>query len=135
MMKADGSDSRKLTSSTADQDFNKERLIFSTDQKYLLINGHCRDCELIPQAYSENTVKHPYQLFLLDLRNSQLSSLTSEGGSNGIWLPDGQHIIFSGPSDQQYYWDFYVINVDGSEKIQISNGGVAGYDPIWIPAH
>jgi hypothetical protein len=134
LMQADRTHSRRLTNSQDDHIFLKVDVAWSPDQKRLLVAGYCRDCELVPAAYDENTLKYPARLFVIDVETSQVVPLNPEGGYQGIWLAGSQHIIFTAHLPTQYGSDFHVINADGSEKLRISNDGDAGYDPIWIPA-
>ena len=78
---------------------------------------------------------------MINRDGSDVRQLTSFGGSNAHWSPDGQRIIFE---SQHLYdepiTDIYAqvessgilsMRIDGSEVIRIADGA---YSPVWSPS-
>jgi Tol biopolymer transport system component len=55
---------------------------------------------------------------------------SSRNQNQASYSPDGKHVAFD--SDRSGIWNVWMGDVDGSNLIQISHGGIAGY-PRWSP--
>lgn len=81
-------------------------------------------------------------LFIMRPDGTELTPLTHQktihqpmGGGIPRWSPDGSKIVFQSVNDKGYH-DIYLINTDGSERINITNNSVddwyAVYSPVWF---
>jgi len=48
------------------------------------------------------------------------------------WSPDGRYIAFE--SDRNGEYDIYVIDVDGTNAIQLTDNPGSDTSPVWAPA-
>ncbi|MGZ8845201.1 MAG: hypothetical protein ACXW3C_01945 [Pyrinomonadaceae bacterium] len=79
------------------------------------------------------------QISVIDVNGSNLVTLTSNDGDKDApaWSPDGTRIAFTRKSDfnntiQRYNMDLYVMNADGSNQTQLTNG-LPNSEPAWSP--
>jgi TolB protein len=68
-------------------------------------------------------------IFILDPVSGQKIQLTHGNGSNEapVWAPDSRHIAFQ--SKRTGRWEVFIMNIDGTNQIQVSKGG--GRSPAW----
>lgn len=75
-----------------------------------------------------------YNIFVFDTETQTLTQLTDHPGSesNPTWSPDGKKITFISDREypNDYAFDLYVINIDGSNLIRLTNLG-STREPIW----
>ena len=50
---------------------------------------------------------------------------------NPAWSPDGTRIAFQSKRDGD--WDIYVMDTDGGNVQQLTDGPGMGWDPSWSP--
>jgi Tol biopolymer transport system component len=55
----------------------------------------------------------------------------SENATQPTWSPDGQHIAFTSFDDNKS--DIYVINIDGTNLIRLTDNQGANRAPAWSP--
>lgn len=82
-------------------------------------------------------------IYVMDKSGSNLSQLTGAGSEEGMpsWSSSGKQIVYSsrdiftsdGRSIQDATWDIYVINVDGSNPIQLTNDPANELEVAWSP--
>jgi Tol biopolymer transport system component len=70
------------------------------------------------------------QIYIMNADGSQATQLTTEGGADPIWSPDGKRIAFS--SDRTGgCCEVFVMNADGTGQAQLTHGG--GFAGAWSP--
>jgi Tol biopolymer transport system component/serine/threonine protein kinase len=95
------------------------------------------DCELSPDGYSclfsswEYGSLSIYKTSLLNRQVIQLSSEGSHADQDPVWSPDGKQIAFC--SLQGGNQEIYLMESDGSNKINISNNISSDIEPVWSP--
>ena len=116
VMNADGSSVRRLTESVADDRYpswspDASRIAFSST-----MSG---DAEI-------------YTMSAVD--GSDVRRLTDSEGDDlaPAWSPDGGTIAFV--SGRHGPFEVYIINVDGTEEINLTNHETADSNPRWVPA-
>jgi Tol biopolymer transport system component len=82
-------------------------------------------------------------IYVMDIKGSNIIQLTGSGSeeSKPSWSPDGKQISYSSKdiftSDgiliENPTWDIYVINVDGSNQIQLTNDPANELEAAWSP--
>jgi Tol biopolymer transport system component len=82
-------------------------------------------------AYSGDDVN------VLDIATQSVTRLT-ENANVGLcsWSPDGERIVydsFTGEVQGDAWGDIYVINIDGSDPVNLTPGPARGFDPAWSP--
>jgi len=99
------------------------------------------------EVHAENPADHPPagtqlafvrddQIYLLNSDGTGLTQLTdsADGVANRdpAWSRDGQRLAFArgNPGDQS--WDIYIMDADGSNVVQLTNGGY-NVEPAWGP--
>lgn len=62
-----------------------------------------------------------------------LTEASSLGTSD--WSPDGTRIVFDGPGPEgaRQGWDIYVIDVDGTNLVNLTNSDTVDLEPQWSP--
>ena len=71
-----------------------------------------------------------FQVHVMNADGSQVTQLTTEGGVDPIWSPNGQRIAFS--SDRAgFCCEVFVMNSDGTGQTQLTHGG--GFAGAWSP--
>jgi Tol biopolymer transport system component len=71
-------------------------------------------------------------IWLVHADGSQLQQLTSTADSYPTWSPDGKQLAFVSMRDVDS--EIYVMNVDGSGQVNITNSSNSGdYSPAWQP--
>jgi Tol biopolymer transport system component/PKD repeat protein len=70
-------------------------------------------------------------MFVLNLSDWSLVSLTATGGGRPTWSPDGLKLAFS--SGQTGRLELYVINADGSGITQLTDNVGVLSGPVWSP--
>jgi Tol biopolymer transport system component len=77
------------------------------------------------------------QIWLLVVTNGELVQLTQqpEGACQPAWSPDGAQLVFVSPcpGNQESYPGsaLYLINADGTDETQLTDGAAGDYDPDW----
>ena len=104
--------------------------------------------EPIPPAQPEGKIVEPCegvtppQICVRETQTGQVTQVTSNLEFGDIehqlaWSPDGQQIVFGAGSDfrvtQRNDHKLYVINADGSDLRQITNGDTNDMFPAWSP--
>ena len=132
MVDADGSNVVQLTDWPGGESGS-----WSPDGSRILINNYSRD-------YSRRDYNRDYNtdLFVVDADGSNVVQLTDwPGGESGTWFPDGSRVlIYGNPKEEQifdgdyysYNKDYYVVDVDGSNLVQLTDWpGAERVD--WFP--
>jgi TolB protein len=70
---------------------------------------------------------------MMNADGSNIMRLTSGGGGEPAWSPDGSRIAFSSARDRtdEFNADIYVMNAGGTDVVRLTTEG--GYSPIWSP--
>ena len=118
IMNSDGTDLHQLVTG------NWSDLIqgWSPDGKYLLLG-------------SQKTNSSSLELGVYELRTGKYSMLANNFISGAKWSPDGSHIIYVSHEDEnQYDWDIFVINSNGTDKMNLTHDlNNEDTKPIWSP--
>jgi len=95
----------------------------------------------IPRRIAFRSDVNGVHLALINEDGTDLSFIVSSTGENRLllssdfptWSPDGSRIAFSakGPSEDNYH--VYMINVDGTQLTQLSDGLASDFWPDWSP--
>jgi TolB protein len=118
LMNPDGSDLHQITG----DDLVRTPEGWSPDGRYLLLKS------LGGEPGS------PFQLSMYDLQTQDYTWLTDYFYAQATWSPDGRLISFVGFNDQTYDDDIFVINPDGSGKINLSHEmDKEDSQPAWSP--
>jgi TolB protein len=84
-----------------------------------------------------------YSVWTIDMANGQASQPTEIVSAanaaliNPSWSPDGSRIVFVAVVDPQAedarprQSDVWVVNVDGSNRMNLTNGRFANFQPVW----
>jgi Tol biopolymer transport system component len=68
-----------------------------------------------------------YGLYIINVDGSELHQIGNFYGFMPSWSPDGKKIAFSDGLD------IFVVNIDGTSLINITNAGLGDYAPEWSP--
>ena len=75
-------------------------------------------------------------IWVVNEDGTSLRRITNGGSgthnSQPAWAPDGQRLVFNSRRDGSD-WDLYVIGVDGSGEVQITNHPAGESEPAWSP--
>ena len=92
-----------------------------------------------PPAGSQLAFVRDDQIYLVNADGTGLVQLTNTGGgisnSEPAWSHDGQRLAFARSSyggGVYQTWDIYVMDADGSNLVQITDGGY-NVEPTWGP--
>jgi len=64
------------------------------------------------------------------------ATLVVPGGSSPTWSPDGTRIAFKindAQNDSDHNYEIYVISVDGSNRLNLTNSKLSDSSPAWSP--
>ncbi len=73
-----------------------------------------------------------YEIYVLDIDEGSFTQLTDNDAWDGdpAWSPDGERIAFHSNRDGDGVFDLYLMNVDGSDPIRLTENG---FTPSWSP--
>jgi WD40-like Beta Propeller Repeat len=124
--KIDGTDERRLTSTSADESFP----IWSQDGSQIAYSASTGEWNTI-----ENT--KTYELYVMDADGTNVRQLTDNTAYDSYprWSPDGSLIVFSSDRDKTGHWEVYVMNADGSGVRRVTNtpSNATAINPLWRP--
>lgn len=112
-MNADGSNPQPLTKGNGFDTLPD----FSPDEKTI--------------TFTSNREGGGYDIYLLELDNQEVKKITNYSGldTHSHFSPDGSKIVFvSNRSGRQQIW---VMNQDGSQAMQLTEGEDESIDPVW----
>ncbi|MBI4312551.1 MAG: PD40 domain-containing protein [Chloroflexi bacterium] len=69
----------------------------------------------------------PCDIYVVDPETGTVSHLTT--GSNPVWSPDGQRMLFTHRTDARRDQGVYIVNADGSNVSKVATG----LSPAWTP--
>jgi TolB protein len=77
-----------------------------------------------------------WDIYLLDLQTGIMRSLTGSPADDltPAWSPDGSQIAFVSDRDNDLRTELYVMNADGTNLRQLTNGERIDRDPFWTDA-
>jgi len=87
-------------------------------------------------AFSYRETKDAFsQLYVMNPDGSEITKISTDDGRNYStpdWSPDSTKIAFSsGQSNSD--WEIFIMNADGSDEVQITDGASISYGPDWSP--
>jgi len=71
-------------------------------------------------------------IYLMNSDGTNVVRLAGVTGGNPIWSPDGNRIAFTG-SRQGFSYEIYVVNIDGSGLLNVTNNPQEDFAPAWSP--
>lgn len=76
-------------------------------------------------------------IWVLNTASMDLWQVTN-GAEVGLcsWSPDGDRLVYDSwiaPSQGDTWGDIYVVNVDGSNPVNLTPGSLTGFEPAWSP--
>lgn len=75
-----------------------------------------------------------YELYILGVSDSSgPARLTDTLGEWPSWSPDGTRIAFMAPRDVEYNYDIFVVAIDGSGTVRLTENAVYDGEPAWSP--
>jgi subtilisin family serine protease len=153
IMNADGSQPKKLTSSTIDcrqPDISHDgsKIAYYSDGHIFVINidgtgltqlTNIHAAEPDPAWSPEDTkiaftsyLENDPQIWVMAADGSNQSRLTSSGQNvNPDWSPDGKEIVFSSFIDG--FWQICKMNSDGSNLVRLTSDNSTSDEPAWSP--
>lgn len=72
------------------------------------------------------------QIYVMNADGSELTQLTTDGGAQPAWSPDGHRITFAGPGVGGAL-DVFIINTDGTGLVNLTNSPANDARPDWSP--
>ena len=85
-----------------------------------------------------------YSVWTIDYVNGQamhpteIVSAANAALINPAWSPDGSRVVFAAvidpeksPQDRPVQSDLWVVNIDGSQRTNLTNGQFANFQPAW----
>ncbi len=114
VMRSDGSDPGRLTSSDA----NDTVPVWSPDGRRILFESD-RDGNR--------------EVYVMNADGNKQVNLTSHPAEDGTpsWSPDGSMIVFSSYRDNN--WEIYLMNGDGTNPLRLTYNDASDYAPVWSP--
>jgi Tol biopolymer transport system component len=83
-------------------------------------------------AFTLSTTQGGRNIAVIQADGSNLRSLTNTGTDTWpSWSPDGSRIVFA--SDRDGMSHLYVMQADGTQRIQLTNEPIWDYQPAWSP--
>ena len=71
-------------------------------------------------------------IYLMNADGTNVTRLPGVIGENPIWSPDGKRIAFTG-TRQGFSYEIYVVNIDGSGLLNVTNNPQEDFAPAWSP--
>lgn len=90
-------------------------------------------------AYSENVdgMRKNFRIAIVDAYNNEMNYLINESTDThyfeAVFSPDGTKIAFTGRSDSGLFSDIYIMNIDGSNMVNVTNSEELERHPDWSP--
>ena len=82
-------------------------------------------------AYDSCNQSNQCGIFSVQPGGGGVRQLTTDAGGGPAWSPDGTKIAYASAADGDY--EIYVINADGSGKVQLTKNGGNDALPAWSP--
>jgi len=73
-----------------------------------------------------------YQVYVMNADGTEIQQVTTDGGSRPYWSPDGHQIAFTAPGVGGAD-DLFVINVDGTGLVNLTNTAASEGNAAWSP--
>jgi Tol biopolymer transport system component len=119
----DGSNIRPLAKS---EDFNVDPAWSPDGRKIAFVRG-----EDLTEGGVAYMTTCPPEIFVMNVDGSGEVRLTTGGGADPAWSPDGTHIAFSSHRTGNY--EIYSMSADGGDLHQLTNTNKTSADPVWSP--
>lgn len=83
-------------------------------------------------AFVSNCDEFSNEIYILDIQTGNITQLTKNTNSDldPAWSPDGTRIAFAEERGVTGFMDIFIMNVDGTNKTHIVEGGPA-WHPVW----
>ena len=121
-MNADGTNQIELT--TGSGDLHPD---WSPDGKRIVFQSFHADPK--PHRFAQLQV----HIFAMNADGSKQKQLMGNAGETPSWSPDGNKIAFVSIRDDLSSSDIYLMDVDGSNQIQITDDNATILTPVWSP--
>lgn len=83
-------------------------------------------------AFGSGSDNFLWNIFIIHLQDSRLTSLADDFNDFApTWSPDGSQIAVQSLRDDN--WDIYILNIDGSEPVRLTDHDALDYSPKWSP--
>jgi TolB protein len=98
-------------------------------------NGYCDSPSWSPRGdkivFTMRTGNSNYDIYIYDLRASNVTKLTSGRGNNEdpVWSPDGRFIAFSSTRDGKR--EIFIMSIDGLSIRKLTEISGNSYTPTW----
>jgi len=73
-------------------------------------------------------------IYIVDVESAKLEVLSEQSNydTSPSWSPDGNYIVFASKRDKDEF-HLYIMNFDGTDERQVTNGPDEEAAPIWLP--
>lgn len=133
IMKADGSQKRRIDSSSQAKSYAFPVLVWSPNGQKILFSATERS-KIDVHDYLYILTK----LYVVATNGISSSKLLAHNSHFPQWSPDEKQIAFQSYQDEQSKisernWKIYVMNADGSHPIKLTRNSSSGRKPLWSP--
>jgi TolB protein len=121
----DGTDERQLTDT---EEADESYPVYSPDGSRIAF------CASTGDYNTPENIK-TIEIYTMDADGSGVMQLTDNDHSDGLprWSPDGTRFAFSSDRHEDFKWEVYVMNTDGTDVRRVTHSapGVTAINPVW----